>query len=423
MTMKRLIIICAIGALCACSGKAEKDGKQIFTPKELAENGGFDNPENNYSYARSQQSDNLIVFWEKGFGDDPATAPKYKEFDMTVDIPDLIRQSEGFYGFFRDSLKFIQKGSNADKYKMMVMLNYSDEGTAYGGDYDMTIGALWVTPLRTKDKRLNAIAHELGHSFQSQLCIDNKGGFDGGGIFEMTSQWMLWQVNPLWMDDETYHWDAFMKQTHLAFMHPENMYHSPYVLEYWSGKRGKDFIADLWRSAKSRHDVVEVYKDFTNQTQAQFNDEMYDACAHFINYDLPRVKEVAAKYANRHSCELDAADAEGWCRIAESRTPQQYGYNAIQLTAPKAGETVSVDFKGLSEDAAAGWRYGLVGTKESGEIVYGDMHSEKEGKVSLTADEPYSYLWLVVMAAPTENQQLREEQAADYKEFPYAIKM
>lgn len=49
----------------------------------------------------------------------------------------------------------------------------------------------------------------------------------------MTSQWMLWQVNPEWITDEKYHWDAFMKLTHKAYLHLENIYHSPYVLEYW----------------------------------------------------------------------------------------------------------------------------------------------------------------------------------------------
>ena len=29
-----------------------------------------------------------------------------------------------------------QEGSKCDKYRMMVMINYSLEGTAYGGDYD-----------------------------------------------------------------------------------------------------------------------------------------------------------------------------------------------------------------------------------------------------------------------------------------------
>ena len=64
---------------------------------------------------------------------------------MHVDLPNLERKLERFYTFYKDTLKFILPGSNADKYRMLVMLNYSG-GTAYGGDYDQTIGAFWVAP-------------------------------------------------------------------------------------------------------------------------------------------------------------------------------------------------------------------------------------------------------------------------------------
>ena len=73
----------------------------------------------------------------------------------------------------------------------MVMVNYSLEGTAYGGTYDDFIGALWVTPNRIQDQKLNCLAHELGHSFQLQIMADKTGeAWGGSGFFEMTSQWM-----------------------------------------------------------------------------------------------------------------------------------------------------------------------------------------------------------------------------------------
>lgn len=88
----------------------------------------------------------------------------------------------------------------------MVMVNYSLEGTAYGGTYDDFIGALWVTPNRIQDQKLNCLAHELGHSFQLQIMADKTGeAWGGSGFFEMTSQWMLWRVNPDWLTDEKFH--------------------------------------------------------------------------------------------------------------------------------------------------------------------------------------------------------------------------
>ena len=122
---------------------------------------------------------------------------------------------------------------------MMVMLMYSLDGTAYGGAYDNKIGAFWAAPNRLQDPNLNAVAHELGHSFQLQMLADGSScwGEKQGGFFEMTSQWMLWQVNPNWIAEETYHWDAFKQASHKAFLHDENVYRSPYVLEYWSERK------------------------------------------------------------------------------------------------------------------------------------------------------------------------------------------
>ena len=111
---------------------------------------------------------------------------------MAVDLENLKYQLERFYLFYRDSLKFVKPGSQSEKYRMMAMIQYSLEGTAYGGDYDQVIGAFWATPNRLQDKRLNAVAHELGHSFQLQSIADGEGvAWGGNGIFEMGAQGML----------------------------------------------------------------------------------------------------------------------------------------------------------------------------------------------------------------------------------------
>ncbi|WP_447643102.1 MULTISPECIES: DUF6055 domain-containing protein [Chitinophagaceae] len=107
-----------------------------------------------------------------------------------------------------------------------------------------------------------AIAHELGHVFQSFVIADGGVGFSttGQSMYEMTSQYMLWQVYPEWLTFENYHLKAFLNLTHLAFLHEDNMYHSPFVLEYWSEKHGQDFVGKLWRSAQKGEDAVMTYK-------------------------------------------------------------------------------------------------------------------------------------------------------------------
>ena len=437
MKLNSIIInFVAMLALAACGKSIDK---QVYIPRDL-QGMNLSDTASEYCFQRSISTRDIIVFWEKGFGPDVSKAPDYKGHKMTANLDNLLTQSQYFYDFFKDTLHFITPGSAADSLKMMIMLRYDDEGTAYGGDYDEKIGALWVTPLRTQDERMNCIAHELGHSFQSQLAIDNNSGFGGGGIYEMTSQWMLWQVNPLWVEDEEYHWDAFMKQTHLAFMHPENMYHSPYVLEYWSEKYGKQFIADLWRSARKRHDVVAVYEDMKGIDDAAFGQEMLDAARHFMTYDMPQVRSVMKPYANRHSSTLQPADEDGWQRIADDRVPQQYGYNGISLNVPDAGQTVTVSVKGVFNPGRttyaesdeyvrnAAWSFGLVGVKQDGSCIYSETAVStigRNGTVSITAPlgEPLSYLWLVVVPTPSKHQDVLEENAADYVNYPYSIQI
>ena len=132
--------------------------KQIYMPKpaQAHDTTGFDEDlefgwdVSKWDKSRMVATDNVVLFWAPGFGDNIATAPDYIQVkengdtvrhDMTVDLPNLLASLENFYQFFTDSLQFVKPGSKAEKYKMMVMLDYSLEGTAYGGDYDSEIGA------------------------------------------------------------------------------------------------------------------------------------------------------------------------------------------------------------------------------------------------------------------------------------------
>ncbi len=56
---------------------------------------------------------------------------------------------------------------------------------------------------------------------------------------------MLWRVNPDWITDEKYHFDAFRQLTHKGYLHLDNIYHSPYVIEWWAEKHGLESIAQL----------------------------------------------------------------------------------------------------------------------------------------------------------------------------------
>ncbi|MDE6547439.1 MAG: hypothetical protein K2L22_00400 [Muribaculaceae bacterium] len=408
-------------------------GKEIYIPNDLR---GMDlnDPKSKWSFHRMVETPNIALFWADGFGDDITKAPDLEGQNMKVDLANLLAKLEHFYDYFYNDLAFVKPGTKADKYKMMVMLDYSLEGTAYGGDYDGQIGALWIAPNRVQDDKLNCIAHELGHSFQLQISCDGEGeAWGGAGMFEMASQWMLWQVNPDWQTDENYHLNAFRDLTHKAFLHIDNIYHSPYVLEMWGEKHGRPIIAELFRQGKRGEDPVMTYKRLTGIDQKQFNDEMWHNYARLINWDIDRVRENARPYANQwHTKLIDAGG--GWQRVAPENAPENYGFNAIALPIPDKGKTLTVDFRGeagkkgyfTKNKEKAGWRYGTVAVDSEGNTYYGDMLSDAKGRVTYTApaDKQITNLWLVVMGAPTEHwQNIDGEENPGDAQWPYSVRV
>lgn len=408
------------------------DSKKIYIPKDLREM-DLNDPKSKWSFHRMVETPDIVLFWADGFGDNITTAPDLDGNDMKVDLANLMAKLQKFYNFFYNDLAFVKPGTKADKYKMMVMLDYSLEGTAYGGDYDGQIGALWIAPNRVQDSKLNCIAHELGHSFQLQISCDGEGdAWGGAGFFEMASQWMLWQVNPDWQTDENYHLKAFQNQTHKAFLHIDNIYRSPYVLELWGEKHGLPFIAELFREGRVGEDPVMTYKRLTGVGQEEFNDEMWNNYARLINWDIDRVRENAGPYRNQwHTQMIDAGG--GWKRVAPENAPENYGFNAVPLTVPGPGERLTVDFRGEARSKGyfsknpdkAGWRYGIVAVDEAGNAHYGEMKSSSKGKLEYAApsDVDISHLWLVVTGAPKEHwRNIDGPENPGDAQWPYSIK-
>lgn len=421
----RQLILTAVTVLLTMPAMAQQTSsftsqKQVFIPDSLKAY-NLNDDASRWSWRHSSQTKNLVFFWEKGFGDNTSNPPALNGKPMRFDIGNLQTQVEHFYHFFRDTLKFSLPGSKCDQYKMMVMINYSLEGTAYGGTYDNFIGALWVAPNRIQDKKLNCLAHELGHSFQLQIMADSVGdAWGGSGFFEMTSQWMLWQVNPDWLTDENYHFEAFKKLTHKGFLHLENIYHSPYVIEWWAEKRGLTSIAELYREGKVGEDPVVTYKRKYHLSQKQFNDEMYDGYAHLLNFDFSHARKETRPYACTFSTPMTTAK-NGWMHPNATYVPENYGFNAIKLDAPAPGKKVTASFRSLGKDKKSlGYRYGFVGVTADDTCIYGTMQSAAKGKFSFTVpnDKPLKALYLLVMGAPSDHNL-----DPSSRKFPYEIKV
>lgn len=422
MKIRSLISASLLTLASAAATAQDIKGKEIYIPADLREN-DFHNPASKWSYDRMATTENFVVFWEKGFGKDLAKAPQLNGNNMTVDLANLLEKLEAFYAVYRDEMKFTLPGSKSERYRMMVMLNYSLEGTAYGGDYDREIGALWIAPNRVQDKKLNCIAHELGHSFQSQVACDGQGeSWGGGGIFEMASQWMLWNVNPEWTTDENYHWQDFKKKFHLPFLHGSNIYHSPYVLEYWSMKRGKTVIGDLFRHGRLGEDPAMTYMRLYGLNLELMADEMYDCYARLQTFDFPRVKESHRKFAGEMNTNVVKAD-NGTISPEEKFWPGTFGFNVIDIDIPANEGKVSVEFEGMGDKEKDGFRYGLVAIDKDGNATYGKMMSGFKGKASVECSSDTKQVKMIVVACPKDEYKPMTWDSKEHRVYKYSIKL
>ena len=386
--MKKLLLLTALSL---ALGHAEAQ-KRIYIPEDLRQM-NLEADTSKWCWKRSAETRDCIFFWERGFGSDLQDPPQLQGKPMAFNLSVLMERVQSFYTFFRDTLGWVTPPSKADRYKMMVMVMYSLDGTAYGGTYDNYIGGLWVAPNRIQDKTMNCMAHELGHSFQSQIMADSIGDCWGGtGFFEMTSQWMLWQVNPWWLRDENYHFEAFRKLTHKAYLDGENIYHSPYVIQWWSDLHGRNSIAELFRQGRRGEDPVITYKRIYKLSQQQFNDEMLRGYQHLMNFDFGHARKETRPYACTFDTQLDTLK-DGWLR--PRNVPEAYGFNAISLPVRRK---LAVRLRGSNE-----LRYGFVGVTTDDREIYSTI-----GATSFRTPKGVTLkkLYLVVMGAPAEHSQL-----------------
>ena len=389
--------------------------KKLYIPKDL-QGMNLKADTSKWSLNRSIETDDLIFMWERGFGNDVSNPPQLKGHDMSFNLLNLRDRIQTFYHFFRDTLGFVTPHylSKADHYKMMVMVNYSLDGTAYGGTYDNFIGALWVAPNRIQDTKMNCMAHELGHSFQAQIMADSIGQCWGGtGFFEMASQWMLWQVNPDWITDENYHFEAFKTLTHKAFLHMDNIYHSPYVLQWWSDLHGRQFIAELFRQGVIGEDPVMTYKRMNGLSQSAFCDEIFRGYQHLVNFDFTHAYKETRQYAATFNTELETC-SNGWLR--PKLLPEGYGFNAIKLD-DRVNLNSPIFHLHLRGNQL---RYGFVGITTNGESIYSDVNA-----TSFTSNgQPLKHLYLIIMGAPEHHADVMTHgNTPEYKQYPYEFQV
>ena len=413
--------------------------KKIYIPTWMM--GNVNDPNNNWSYTRSKQSKNWIIFWEPGYGEDPSVLA---DGGYRIDIDGILNLAEGFYKFYADSLKFITPGAyKSDTYKMIIRLRYTRDWEASGSGVDDTIGLLTLTAWSAQAGG-HTLAHEVGHCFQYQVHCDNNNqngwmyGFGlntagGNGWWEQCAQWQAFKIYPEQQFTDG-RFAGYLKTAHKHILHESPRYDNYFIHDYFTYRHGMDIIGRLWNMSNKPEDPVETYKRITSISQSQFNDEMYDQAARFTTWDIPSLRLSGTGYINSRTQPLMKQVENNYWLIDSTVCIENYGYNVIKLNAPTSKKTVSAFFEGKAgidgfrklNLSQAGWRFGFVALLNDGSRIYSEMGSANyqapTDSVHFECPDNCKQLWLVVSGAPaTHWRHAWDDNDANDEQWPYQV--
>ena len=333
-------------------------------------------PDNKYTWSKSRsvESDNVIIFWDKFYGDKAPHELSTSNF-YYVDIPDLLKKCESFFDLEINQLGFVDpKNSNLNKYKVMVLMNHTTEWTCFGGGYDFEVSALWLNPSTCKPVG-HSVAHEVGHSFHymcfAEACGHNHWGSstdntgfhlacgNGQAIWEQTAQWQAAQSYPELMFSQSY--DIFRYSHNYAFSHEWHRYQS-YWFHYFINQYYDDIttVAQVWNTPMTGQqdgtasDFNRALMKLKGLSARDLYKLYFDYACHCVTWDIDATAPYRQPYIGNfeYRCVLvDDSTASApqlpTYQVAMASCPQGSGFNVIPLQVPAAGTEVKTTLTGL----------------------------------------------------------------------------
>ena len=160
---------------------ARSGPKELLLPPDIGRSrvprsNDFNNPDAAYCFKHSKSTDNFVMFWDKGYGDNP----------MTNTVAGLYFDVDGSPQGERSLLQLLHQHAQmggpgkhpyATKYKFLFFVipnpanrrGHRAPAAAVGNG---RIGAFWSPAARINRGPYGVVAHELGHSFQAMDRAD-----------------------------------------------------------------------------------------------------------------------------------------------------------------------------------------------------------------------------------------------------------
>lgn len=420
-----------------------------------------------WSKARSFETENIICFWEPGFGNDPTKLKNPASTSQTFNLKLYLAECEKIFNFHVNTLKATPaNGIKINKYKFMFMLSYTTNWIAYGGGYDYTIGAMWLNPAAIgvgsgATYPYFVIAHELFHSMSYQAYSDRPGttyrafqDSPNGPFWERSANYAAAQMYPNVNND----FARYMFATQSHFLNTRKHYTTSFFLENLKEAKGISSIGSLWcNNTTNEHPMGTAKRMFFDNDQSKLNDFMGQTAMKNITWDYATGGnglyyksfvnglssntdgtsniDAFSMVMKKHRTILQAINVDKLhFAIRDCQAPQDYGYNAIQIfpkTANSDGSyTVKMRFKGHIEgddtQKKSGWRWGFVAVEANGMPRYGTIHKETDGVIILRTQPSDKELWLVVTGAPAEHGSTHnykwEAGLPKYHRYPYEVR-
>ncbi|MBQ6209624.1 MAG: DUF4859 domain-containing protein [Prevotella sp.] len=484
--MKMIHFGAFLAALLMMALSSSAQTKQLYTPVEWQNFNANEtllykktDTANQYTWSetRSKQSDNCIVYWDKGYG---STAPNQlsTSSEYYVDIDDLLAKAEAFYQLECNTLGFVDPStSNVSKYKIMILLNHTTDWICYGGGYDFQISALWLSP-STCHPVGSAVAHEVGHSFHYMCYAEDSNhgavsscqtGFhgavgNGAAIWETTANWQALQSYPEEIFTESYTYDVFSKSHNYAFSHEWHRYQAYmflfYLCQYYNDIQT---VAKVWNYPETTvKDFNQVLMDLKGLSVSDLYRLHYEFALRAVTWDL----DACVNYRNDSYIGnfnyFYVPLTDGSYQVAYASAPQATGFNVIPLQVPAAGTQITTaltaltpgcalasgdpaqyldgntvyssagvtKYNSVSNASSRGFRAGYVALLNDGTRQYfddGNIHCTGTDEVTenftMTVPNNVKQLWLVVAPTPSSYYQHKwDESVTNDDQWPYRVK-
>ena len=396
----------------------------------------------------------------------------------------LLRRAEEIWAFFINDMGFTPPYENQDtRYK--VNLAITDYGYLSGGTFDGASEG-WpagkhphVQMLYSATQGYGGLAHEFTHALQNMVNKADWSEF-GGWFSESHAEFMAYQFNGMgYGDAEVLGCSSrFVNAPHQYYGTTRNRYCNWLFFDFLAQEQGYDAVNKLWSASVNSPDFeFDGYLGDSIPSQCGEIDGPFATLLRVLDWDIAQLNDLFGRWAMANiawdydqkgvalkekfgtpSKDISTIDG-GWGRMtrlevldAEKRqygspdllSPARWGYNSIQLFPDDGAQSIDIEFRGIIQEQSArtepfgnfnkepsyipnpnsGWRWGVVAVDGSGKSRHSALQSTSFGSLTfgLMADDVEIYL--VVLAAPTELEQIRWDQMfySVYR-YPYRIQL